>query len=266
MKVKKKLITATIHAVKFCVLVSSGLISSALNARTLEPAPDIDSWITEVRNAPLPPQTVPQRLLLLESSVDDKNEVNLITDSSEIGKISPFFLIDGPSAELSVKLNRKSKGGKVKAQKALAPSISSANVIIAGIRRESASIYTNDGRDLRKVGVVKPYSGDKSAESVLTWIYQSFGYDGIILGRKGAYVIVGGPSSVFRKERIQALAIRGSESQLALLDKKRSGVSLLELQSSKGPYAIFKILALAKGSTELPIATKLTIQRDFKNN
>lgn len=266
MKAKKSLISATRDAVKFCVLVSSGLIPSALNARTLEPVPDIDSWIIEVRNAPLPPQAVPQRLLLLESSIDDKNEVNLITDGSEFGKISPFFLIDGPSVELSVKLNQEPKGGKSKGRKVPTPSRSSANVIIAGIRGESASIYTNDGRELRKVGVVKPYIGDKSAESVLTWIYQSFGYDGIILGRKGPYVIVGGPSSVFEKDRIQALAIRGSESQLALLDNKRSGVSLLELQSSKGPYAIFKILALAKGSTTLPIATKLTIQRDSMNN
>ena len=266
MKAKKRFISATIHAVKFCVLVLSGLISSTVSARTLEPAPDIDSWIIEVRNAPLPPQAVPQRLLLLESSIDDKNEVNLITDGTEIGKISPFFLIDGPSAELSVKFNREQKGGKSKAQKVPTPSRSSANVIIAGIQGESASIYTNDGRELRKVGVVKPYSGDKTPESILTWVYQSFGYDGIILGRKGSYVIVGGPSYVFSKAKIQALAIRGSETQLALLDKKRSGVSLLELEASKGPYAIFKILALAKDTSNLPTATKLTIQRESKSN
>ncbi len=262
----KGLYSASSYAVNLCGLLISIFSSSSLNARTLEPAPDLDSWIDEIRSASFPLQTVPQRLLLLESAVEDKSEVNFIPDGRAIDKISPFFIVDGPSADLSFKLNRESNGADTKSKKLPLALKSNANVVIAGIRDQAPSIYINDGQKLQKIGTIKPYSGDKSAESILTWIYQSFGYDGVILGRKGSYVIVGGPSFIFGKEKIQALAIRGSDSQLALLDKKRSGVSLLEFESSKGPYAIFRILALAKDSTTLPPATKLTIQRDSKNN
>ena len=266
MKNQNRFLPAAACAFGLCVSLTSGLYSRSLHARTLEPAPDLESWISEVKNASFPPLSVPRRLLLLESEVSDKSEVNFIVDGRAIEKISPFLVVDGPSADLSLRLNQESGGLTKKTKKLPLALRSSANVIIAGIRGKEPSIYTNDGQQLHKIGAGKPYHGDKSPESTLAWIYQCLGYDGIILGRKGAYVIVGGPASIFSREKIQALAIRGSDSQLALLDKKRSGVSLLELEASKGAYAIFRILALAKDSTTLPTATKLTIQRDLKNN
>ncbi|NBQ54410.1 MAG: hypothetical protein EBU49_12655, partial [Proteobacteria bacterium] len=122
---------------------------------------------------------MPQRLLLLDSTLEEKTEVNFIADGLALDKISPFFFVDGPSDDLSIKLNRESSGGTPKSKRLPLASRSSANVIIAGIRGNAPSIYTNDGLEIQKIGTVKPYSGDKSPESILTWIYQCFGYDGI---------------------------------------------------------------------------------------
>ncbi len=248
---------------KFLWLGFLGLwMASPVLARTEEPLPDINAWIAEVRDSALPMAEVPRRVLLLEAGIEVSPEKNYLSDGLAIEKISPLFFIDESSAKLSSKLNQDSGAKPSKARQESLASTYSANVIFAGVKGKTPILYTNDGKRLRKIGPVMPYKGDKSPNSILTWIYQCLGYDGIILARKGPYVIVGGPASTLSREKIQALAIRGSESHMALLDKKRSGISLLELQISKGGYGIFKILALAKDSKELPIATKLTIQRD----
>ena len=254
--------------IKIHLAIMGLLVPGGLQARTLEPAPSLDAWITEIQGADLPAQTVPQRLLLLEGGVGDAEEKNFIADAVLLEKSSTLIFIDGPSARMSSKLNSAAAEKKLtspKARAAALPGSTSANVVIANIGGKSPVLYFNDGQRLRKLVTVKAYSGDKSPDSILTWIYQCFGYDGIILGQKGSYVIVGGPAATLGREKIQALAIRGSDTQLALLDKKRSGISLLELEVSKGAYAIFKILALAKDAKDqsgLTVGTKLTIQRE----
>ena len=107
MKNQNRFLPAAACAFGLCVSLTSGLYSRSLHARTLEPAPDLDSWISEVKNASFPPLSVPRRLLLLESEVSDKSEVNFIVDGRAIEKISPFLVVDGPSADLSLRLNQE---------------------------------------------------------------------------------------------------------------------------------------------------------------
>jgi len=231
-------------------------------ARTAEPAPDIDAWIAEARQTSLPIQSIPQRILLLETKIEDPVAVNFLADATGLEKISPFIFIDAASSTLTAKLNHDSSAKGTKGRKINLSESTSANVVIAQLSGNSPLLYVNDGEKLRKLGNVKPYKGDKSPDSVLNWLYQVLGYDGVLLARKGTYVLVSGSAAVLGKDGIQALAIRGSESQLALLDKKRSGSSLLEIEVARGPYAVLRILALAKDSGELPVGVKLTIQRE----
>lgn len=235
---------------------------TAALARTVEAAPDLDAWIEEVRKSDLPLQSIPQRILLLDSRIDDPSQKNFLAEATIMDKLSPFVFIDGASSALTAKLNRDPSAGAGKGRRVNLAEATSANVVIAEMSGKAPVLYVNNGKTLRKLGNLKPYNGDKSPNLILSWLFQNLGYDGILLARKGSYVLVTGSAQVLGREKIQALAIRGSDSQLALLDKKRSGSSLLEIESSKGPYALFRILALAKDSGELPTGIKLTIQRD----
>lgn len=234
-------------------------------ARTVEGAPDFDAWISEIRKTTFPLQTVPQRILLLESKIDDPAPKNFLKDASALEKISPFIFVDEPSLSLTQKLNRDLATEGSKGRVPGLAGTTSANVIISDMEGNSPVLYVNNGKTLRRVGTVKPFKMEKTPDAILGWLFQSLGYDGVLLGRKGSYVMVASAAAVLGKEKIQALAIRGSEAQMALLDKKRSGSSLLELESSKGPYGMFRILALAKDSNDLPSGMKLTIQRDTKS-
>ncbi|MEY4631617.1 MAG: hypothetical protein RIQ81_1737 [Pseudomonadota bacterium] len=234
----------------FAVLINS----SGARARTVEPAPDLDGWIKEVRAAPIAEQYIPARIQIVAGPVASAATDSLIQNGEEFRPMSPFTFIDRGTAQFSQKINSGDS-----AKKGAAAIV--ANLVFSDVKSSSAAVFYNDGIKLRKLGSVKSYSGDASPASLVQWTFQSLGYDGVILAVKGSYVLAGGPATILKGDKIQALAIRGSEKSMALLTNKRSGAGLLELEKSSDGYAIFRILALAKDAKELLVGTKLTIQK-----
>lgn len=234
--------------------VNGVLFAYEAAARTIEPMPDLDTWVAETVKKPWAEDVVPVRIQLLGGGIGTASSDAFVENALDYRPLSPFSFVDKSSAFFSTRLN---PGDGTKPNPAGSP----ANLIFSDIKGKSAAVYINDGRKVRKLGNVAPYRGDAAPASVLQWTFQSLGYDGVILAVKDIYALVAGSAQVMQGEKIQALAIRSSEKSIALLTKKRSGSGLLQLEKSKGGFAIFRILAKAKDTSELVQGTKLTIQK-----
>jgi len=99
-----------------------------------------------------------------------------------------------------------------------------------------------------------------NTESLYRWLAKSFGYDGVVLAKKGEYLLVGSSTVFFKKKNIQAMAFRDSEKKFSLRPSEREGMGLLTLVKKSGSYGIFKVLFLGRGFTDVPLNTKVLIE------
>jgi len=101
----------------------------------------------------------------------------------------------------------------------------------------------------------------ESAEDFHTWLYSSFNYDGVILDRRGDLLLVGSQSVHLKSRGTQALAIRGTHDRIFIDRKDRDGAGLLSLVESDGDYGVFEVIFTEKSTREIPIGTKVLIER-----
>lgn len=99
-----------------------------------------------------------------------------------------------------------------------------------------------------------------NTESLYRWLAKSFGYDGVVLDKKGEYLLVGSSTVFFKRKSMQAMAFRDSEKKFSLRPSEREGMGLLTLVKKSGSYGIFKVLFLGRGYAEVPIGTKVLVE------
>lgn len=97
------------------------------------------------------------------------------------------------------------------------------------------------------------------ANNLKIWFGKNLGYQGIALDYKNGNLLTLNLMKNFKSARMQALAISDSENQFILKSDSKGG-GLFKLETSEGPYAIFKVLLLEKGGQDIKPGTKLIFE------
>lgn len=91
-----------------------------------------------------------------------------------------------------------------------------------------------------------------------------FAYDGVILDVAEKFVLVGSTAKILSQPNLQAMALTESANKVSLKGAPREGAGLLSLVDISGGYAVFEITLLGRGMSNLPIGTKVIIERRSK--
>lgn len=231
-------------------------------AKVAEPVPDFKIWQKEYLDARANSVSsiIPDGVLLLSGNDISAIEKSIVPDSKPFQGISPLRFLDQKSALLTKKINRLDTRTKLPIN--LFAAAIPVNLVVTKTDSRVQDIYLNDGQKFTRIKSHNKFPGIRSPEKTIAWVFQSLGYDGFVVSKKGRYLLVGGLSSLFNKKEIQALAIKNSSSNIVLKNKTRSGLGLIQLVSADGPFALFQILALANQEDDIPVGTKLIIQKN----
>jgi hypothetical protein len=98
-------------------------------------------------------------------------------------------------------------------------------------------------------------------EDLIAWLTTILGWDGVVLEQRGHQLLVGSTSKILAMPQLQALAVDGSSAKIALGQNERKGSGLLSLVYAKSGIGIFDIVFLGQGVKEIPVGTKLVIEK-----
>ncbi len=133
-------------------------------------------------------------------------------------------------------------------------------VVVAAPKAEWEILRLKDG----KVSSVAKAKGLKEAtkpERVADWLPYALGWDGVVLERKGEFLLVGSTASLIATPEIQALAVTDSQGKFSLRGSERVGAGLVSLSTSSGGNGVFDIVFVGAGVRDIPAGTKLLIEK-----
>lgn len=104
-----------------------------------------------------------------------------------------------------------------------------------------------------------PAAQSISSESVRAWLVKQLGYDGVVLDRRGDYLLVGSLVK-FDKKEIQALLLKDSARTPIIESRKAEGAALAQLLRQDGSVAVFQVIvgAFREG---IPVGTKVQVEK-----
>jgi hypothetical protein len=223
------------------------------------PDQNIDSdkvkWIAEV----LPKAEVLPRRIAFVTELPTKGVPQFLTlDAARFNQQGYFQTVDAASISWDLKLNKKSFESRDSFAVALA--LTKADAIVFAPKKGEWTIHSAIG-GRNSIIVRGPAPPGTKEENLIAWLTSILGWDGVVLGRKDQQLIVGSTKAILSQPQLQALAVDGSVSKLALSQTERVGSGLLSLTYSKDGIGIFDIVFLGKGVKDIPIGTKLIIEK-----
>jgi hypothetical protein len=219
---------------------------------------DPDKWFKSLKKSSFTKSVFPMGVVFVKS-LPKKGEVEYEPniDVAGFNKLGFIQFSNWLNADWNYKLNKK-KFARRPASK-LIYKFSKANTIIE----------TDEGWRINHISNRKPLAkmskpDDMSPKTLSDWFVKGMGWDGVVLAQRGETVLVGSTKSILSQPEIQALAIDESASKFIVPQKERKGSGLLSLQKISGGLGIFDIVFLGKGKKNIPIGTKLIIERKKK--
>jgi hypothetical protein len=100
-----------------------------------------------------------------------------------------------------------------------------------------------------------------SKNTVKMWLRKIFGYDAVVLGVKGDFLLVGRLLHGFNGVALQGLVAADSDSRARVKGAIGQGVGLISYVSGRGQFAIFRIVFKEKGISSIPLGSKVVLEK-----
>jgi hypothetical protein len=213
--------------------------------------PDIETWVTEWIRATKSYPGFLRRILILNQ---DNDKIKVVDSTMERCASSVYFLCENSADVIWTRnVNSLSKTSAKSLTSWWSHTVADSLVLT---RPNDLLIYQR--------GRAKPISIQGLAvkdENSLEDIFDKLGYDGVVLGLKGDFVLIGSSTKRLGKSSSQALALADTEKDLILSSARRNqGAVLLVPISQKGPFAIFQSVLKSKNLKSIPIGSKVIIE------
>lgn len=191
----------------------------------------------------IPPKGIPQFLLL---------------DAKKFNSMGFFQTANVAAVAWDLKLNKKGFSNRDGFNVAM--SLTKADMIIHSPKIGDWSVYLVKGDRKKPFAKGAPPTSTKE-EDLVGWLTSILGWDGVVLDQRGHQLLVGSTSKILSQPQLQALAVEGSSTKVALNQNERKGSGLLSLVYFKGGIGVFDIVFLGQGVKEIPVGTKLVIEK-----
>ncbi len=223
-----------------------------------EAAPPLSKWAEESKsNTGAFPHVV-----AIVTSLPDKGKGEpkfLSLDPVVFNKLSYFQIPNQASASWDLKLNAK-KFAEMDSLEAVLQLTKADTVLLAPDTGDWTFLRGGGKRERTVLHKAKGPASTKP-EAIAVWIPTTLGWDGVVIDQKGDFLLVGSTAAILGAGQIQALAVGDSASKFTLKSDERKGAGLLSLSENKEGVAVFDIVFLGQGVKDLPIGTKLIIEK-----
>ncbi len=251
--------------IKSHFLLLGSLIFCSMPAMSTEP--DIDTWLGEIQQASQSPQGAEEVLrIAFVSSWSKLLQPNMPSiDIKALNSEGMLHTIDAAEMKWAFAMNPWTIPSQVPkwnlAQKLIGTGrISAAHIVfyMSSNKDEPWRFFgkTAGGSNVDlKVGRSKSLS----ASDIRAWLKKTLGYNAIVLGTKGDFLLVGQLTANFTGKSLQGLALKNSEESLILNDKSNTSMGILGFVKGRGAYAIYRPVFLEKETTNVPVGTKVIL-------
>ena len=224
---------------------------------------NLDVWLNEIRTkAPVFPRSVVFVKNLNEPTSKDPKAPKQIkfmqVDVDGLNSLSNLVVINSTSADWNTKLNKRKYSSMDKIATVFAASGADL-VIIAPDAAEWQGYRLEAGKAVQLFTTPAPKIS--SNDDLIAWLYNSLGWDGIVLDQKGDQVLIGSTIKSLAIPQVQALAVNESAAKVNLKPNERVGAGLLSLREGRGAFGVFDIVFLGQGVTTIQPGTKLVIEK-----
>jgi hypothetical protein len=256
------------NAVAPAAVVDPNAVAPATNPTADAAAPlpngvNLDVWLNEIRTkAPVFPRSVVFVKNLNEPTSKDPKAPKQIkfmqVDVDGLNSLSNLVVINSTSADWNTKLNKRKYSSMDKIATVFAASGADL-VIIAPDAAEWQGYRLEAGKAVQVFTTPAPKIS--SNDDLIAWLYNSLGWDGIVLDQKGDQVLIGSTIKSLAIPQVQALAVNESAAKVNLKPNERVGAGLLSLREGRGAFGVFDIVFLGQGVTTIQPGTKLVIEK-----
>lgn len=245
------------------IFILAAFLSEQTDAETPLLIPDAQKWSSELKYDEMKDVQAPLRILLLESLVGKRDGNALVKalefDSAACAQTSYISCVNAADFNYALLINK-------------IPGALTANKIM-DLTGVNAVIYPNKGRVVfvgasekvrKELQGIDQLTPNMDAKLVLNRMLYTLGYDGVVLGIKGDFILVGTLEERLQKPGLQGLLLKDSGSNVFIKTKEsRVGAALISLVGQHHGYAVFKI-AIKASSFNMAIGQKVVFegQRD----
>lgn len=238
-------------------LALAGLAAASDRALAEEGVPDVASWAKEVVDVG---GAFPRRIAFV-ASLPEKGQgapVFLELDAAEFNKLGFFQTKDSRDLAWDMKLNASRFADRDPYD--VVVELTGADTLVVAPESGSWSFVRKSG-DGRDVVLEAKAPKSRTPKAIAAWLPSALGWDGVVLARKDDFLLVGSTVAILSTPDIQALAVSSSADKFGLRASERQGAGLLGLAETKDGVGVFDIVLLGQGVTEIPVGTKLIIEK-----
>lgn len=233
----------------------------ALSMKALAEAPLPQTWLADVMERPQETQKDEHRILrVLLPSIWKRS---LFSTS-----LYPRFVFDDESGfmrELNTTFpmqaeNKTAPSGK---DDSILDALQAtrADVVLMVQGKQWRLLRADKGR-LKEI-VAAPAGTSTDAEGVRAWLANQLEYDGMVLARRGNFLLIGSFIELTRND-VQALLLKNSHRTSRVTGQKTEGVGLVQLASRDGFVGVFQMIVGSRQKSVL-VGTKVQIENEKKN-
>lgn len=91
-------------------------------------------------------------------------------------------------------------------------------------------------------------------------VFESLGYDGVVLAKRGDFLLIATTEKRLQKENLQGLLISGSSQRRTLDKSRRKGAGLLSLLNTWHGYGVFQEVAVSTQTSKSEIGSKILLE------
>ena len=216
---------------------------------------ELDKWVDENLSKP---SVVPNRVAFVIDIPKKGVPQFLLFDAKKFNQLGFFQTVNAAAIAWDLKLNKRSFTDREGFD--VAVTLSRADLIVHAPKVGDWSVFLAKGDRKKPVAKGAPPVGNKE-DDLAAWLTTILGWDGVVLEQRGHQLLVGSTSRILSQPQLQALAVEGSASKIGLNQNERKGSGLLSLIYAKAGIGVFDIVFLGQGVKEIPVGTKLVIEK-----
>jgi hypothetical protein len=242
------------------ILLTSLLKSNSVWAQNAEAAPNAKAWKDSISQDRLTAIKGPTMLTFVkEFSEGDKAKgrpVFLDFDIKTCGTDGFISCASKQNAEFSLQINNPAVGLGLTG----AAAVTGANGVVYVADKK---VFLSDAQGKHSTPLkIKIADFEKGVLSQISnQVFAALRYHGVVIDKKGPFILVGSTSKTLSKPSLQALTLASSED-LWVLDEssKRDGASLYVLDNHSDGFGVFQEVVSGKNDTPVVPGTKIIIE------
>jgi hypothetical protein len=184
----------------------------------------------------------------------------LPVDAAAFQAASYLRAADARSAAWDYALNA-AKLAKMAAAEAVRTITGADTIVVAPSKGPWRILWSGKSGATEETVATAPRPKTTDAPALAAWVQTTLGWDGVVLARRGPFLLVGSTAAILATPGAQALAVAASAERFHLTSDSRQGAGLLSLTESAAGYGVFDVVFLGEDGADIPIGAKLTIER-----